>query len=328
MNQRVPLMLALVGALICTTVLYAKIYAYWNDDARLIFSNVPTDARYEPLTQVPSEVSGGPAPDPHPGREESLHAIIQEAAHLYGLDTALLHAIIVVESGYDPRAVSRKGAIGLMQLMPQTAHRYGVVDPYDPSQNIRGGAQHLKYLLRRFDDDVELSVAAYNAGEQAVIERDGNIPPYPETQRYVLKVLEHYARLRAQNIEAPSLGQIVTGPDGDRQLQKVASNERLAVHAVAVRTQQVEIDGHDGLRYGQGSAVLTGIEARAQAGTDHAGIKTVDAEAPLGGAFVGENLHEALQPETGNAISTPVGAPLATDIGGGEDDGGIGGLVQ
>lgn len=193
-------MVVLVSALTCATLLRAEIHAYWSENATQVFSQVFTDARYE-LPQVRD--SGGPAPNPPPARGKSLHSIIQEAAHLYGLDNALLHAIIVVESGYDARAVSRKGAMGLMQLMPVTARRYGVVDPYDPFQNVRGGAQHLRHLLRRFDDDIALSVAAYNAGEQAIIERDGDIPPYPETQRYVLKVLEHYERLRAQGVVTP-----------------------------------------------------------------------------------------------------------------------------
>jgi soluble lytic murein transglycosylase-like protein len=199
-NRRAQLMAALVGALACATLLRAEFDAYWSENTKWVFSHVITDAHYEPLLV---RNSGGPALDPPPARGKRLHSIIQEAARLYGLDNALLHAIIVVESGYDPRAVSRKGAIGLMQLMPLTARRYGVVDPYDPSQNVRGGAQHLRHLLRRFDDDITLSVAAYNAGEQAIIERDGDIPPYPETQRYVLKVLEHYERLKAQSIVAP-----------------------------------------------------------------------------------------------------------------------------
>lgn len=207
MDRHAPLMLALVSALTCTTLWRAQFYAYWaywNENAPVfpdVAANnhdVATAARDDP--PVPNPV--GPAPDPPPARKVNLHAIIREAAHLYGLDTDLLHAIIVVESGYNPRAVSPKGAIGLMQLMPQTARQYGVADPYDPFQNVRGGAQHLRHLLRRFDDDLELSVAAYNAGEWAIIARDGNIPPYPETQQYVLKVIEHYERLRAQGIAA------------------------------------------------------------------------------------------------------------------------------
>lgn len=200
MSRYAFLRIALVGALVCATLLREGIYAYWSENATQIFSRVFIDARDEPLL-VPDPA--GPAPDPPPARGESLDSIVQEAAHLYGLDTALLHAIIVVESGYDPHAVSRKGAIGLMQLMPQTARYYGVVDPYDASQNVNGGAQHLRHLLLRFDDDIALSVAAYNAGEQAIVERDGDIPSYPETQRYVLKVLENYARLKAQRVADP-----------------------------------------------------------------------------------------------------------------------------
>jgi len=116
--------------------------------------------------------------------------LVAEAARTYQIDAALLHAVISAESGYNPAAVSYKGAVGLMQLMPETAQRYGVKDSFDPAQNIRGGAQYLGYLLQRFGNNLELALAAYNAGENAVIRHGFSIPPYRETLGYVPKVLK------------------------------------------------------------------------------------------------------------------------------------------
>ena len=107
------------------------------------------------------------------------------------LDPRFVQAVIAVESNFNPRAVSRKGAAGLMQLMPETARRYGIDDPFDPMQNVSAGTRHLRILLDRYAGDLELTLAAYNAGETAV-ERHGGVPPYPETQAYVKKVLALY----------------------------------------------------------------------------------------------------------------------------------------
>jgi soluble lytic murein transglycosylase-like protein len=120
--------------------------------------------------------------------------LVDDAARLYHVSARLLHAVIMTESSYRADAVSPAGAAGLMQLMPQTAARYGVADPFDPAANIAAGARHLGWLLSLFDDDVSLALAAYNAGEGAVL-RHGGVPPYPETQRYVARVLELYARM-------------------------------------------------------------------------------------------------------------------------------------
>lgn len=116
--------------------------------------------------------------------------LVEEAARTYQVDAALLHAVISAESGYNPAAVSHKGAAGLMQLMPETARRYGVTNSFDPAQNVRGGAKYLSYLLQLFDNNSELAVAAYNAGENAVIRHGYRIPPYRETLSYVPKVLK------------------------------------------------------------------------------------------------------------------------------------------
>jgi hypothetical protein len=118
--------------------------------------------------------------------------IIARVAQREGLDVQLLHAVILAESAYDPNAVSVAGATGLMQLMPGTARRYGVIDSTDPEANVKGGAKYLKDLLDLFDNNMELVLAAYNAGEGAVAQYGNRIPPYPETQQYVRKVLAYY----------------------------------------------------------------------------------------------------------------------------------------
>ncbi len=116
-------------------------------------------------------------------------ALIGRSATRHGVDANLVRAIIQVESAYRAQARSRKGAMGLMQLMPDTARRFAVKNPYDPGANIEGGIKYLKFLLDRFDVDVSLALAAYNAGETAV-ERFGGIPPYAETRNYVQAVLK------------------------------------------------------------------------------------------------------------------------------------------
>jgi len=148
----------------------------------------------------------GAGPDVHmpsdtsPGRVSRYDDHIREAATLYRLPAAYIRAILQTESNYDPRAVSPAGAIGLMQLMPFTAERMLVQDIYDPRQNILGGARYLRILANQFNGDIHLTTAAYNAGEHAVI-RYGGIPPYEETQGYVVKVLENYERYRAAEAE-------------------------------------------------------------------------------------------------------------------------------
>ena len=119
------------------------------------------------------------------------------AAAEHALPEALLHAVIRSESNYNPLAISGRGAIGLMQLMPDTARELGVADPWDPAANIRGGARYLKRLMALFDNDLQLALAAYNAGPGAVLSRGRAIPPYAETRRYVPAVIEHFNRLQA-----------------------------------------------------------------------------------------------------------------------------------
>lgn len=127
---------------------------------------------------------------------EKYSDLIAQAAADYGVDEKLLHAVIQAESAYNPHAVSPVGAVGLMQLMPGTAERYGVraEDRTDPAESIKGGARYLRDLLKMFNSDVRLAVAGYNAGENAVKRYNNSIPPYPETQNYVEQVLAYYQR--------------------------------------------------------------------------------------------------------------------------------------
>jgi soluble lytic murein transglycosylase-like protein len=133
--------------------------------------------------------------------KERLDRIVEAAAERHKLDPALVKAVINTESAGNPLAVSRKGAIGLMQLIPSTAQRFGVGNPYDPVQNVEGGTTYLKALLDRYNGDLTKSLAAYNAGERAV-DVNGGVPPYLETQRYVQKITDAYFR--------PGSGRITT----------------------------------------------------------------------------------------------------------------------
>lgn len=121
----------------------------------------------------------------------SIEKHINEYSYQYGLDPDLIKAVIRVESNFNPRAVSNKGAIGLMQLLPSTAKLMGVKDPYDIKENIYGGCKYLKYLLEEFSGDLKLALAAYNSGKEKVLQYKG-IPPYKETIDYVKKIMNIY----------------------------------------------------------------------------------------------------------------------------------------
>lgn len=129
-------------------------------------------------------------------RRAELAVAIYEIAPEYGLDPALVFEVVRAESNFNPRARSHKGALGLMQLIPATARRFGVKDPFEPRQNLHGGMAYLRWLLQHFDGDLRLSLAGYNAGERAV-ERYGDVPPYKETREYVRRILSRYGDSRA-----------------------------------------------------------------------------------------------------------------------------------
>jgi hypothetical protein len=150
------------------------------------------------LLESPEDAVERVAEEPAPRRVE-IDAHIEEVATQHGVAPKLVAAIVAVESQFNPRAVSRRGAEGLMQLMPATAAHLDVDDPFDPRENIDGGVRHLKRLMKRFHNDLPLVLAAYNAGEQAVINHRG-IPPYRETRQYVVRVLRRYDRDAAREV--------------------------------------------------------------------------------------------------------------------------------
>ncbi|MCK4425367.1 MAG: lytic transglycosylase domain-containing protein [Deltaproteobacteria bacterium] len=167
-----------------------SIYSFVDERGSWHFSNVPTDPRYG-LVSRSSHIS------PHVPRNYAVfEEIISEAATRHGLDPDLIRAIIQIESGGIPDARSSKGAIGLMQLMPDTSLNLAVSNPFDPKANIWGGTRYLSQLLERFRGNLVLTLAAYNAGPEKV-EKYGGIPPYPETRRYVRKVLNQWQKYRS-----------------------------------------------------------------------------------------------------------------------------------
>lgn len=176
----------------------ADIYSFTDEKGVTRYTNVPVDARFELLLKSAPEVSeaGTPISVAMLARASDYELIIQAAAADHAVHPDLLRAVIVVESGFDAGARSPKGAVGLMQLMPATAKAYGAEDLADPRQNVEAGTRFLRDLLDRYQDDLELVLAAYNAGESAVERYGRQIPPFEETRRYVPKVLNVYRSLQ------------------------------------------------------------------------------------------------------------------------------------
>ena len=189
----------------------ADIYGFVDETGQAHFSDVKIDSRYKLYMKTrpaPTETAAAPtdapailvAPRTGALRAPKAHAqyadLIARVAKEQQVDPALLHAVITVESAYNPRAKSPKGATGLMQLMPDTAKRYGTTDLLNPLENLRAGAKYLRDLLAMFDNNLRLVLAAYNAGEGAVARAGNRIPPYPETRAYVPRVLQHYESYR------------------------------------------------------------------------------------------------------------------------------------
>jgi soluble lytic murein transglycosylase-like protein len=185
----------------CSGIAHADIYRLVDANGVTIFTNIPPEGRdqlylkerLDSVSQEPGNEGRG-----HIGEKRSRYtSTIQEAAQANNVEPALIHAVIAAESGYDSFARSSKGAVGLMQLMPETARRYSVTNRLDPAQNIHGGTRYLRDLLRMFDNDLRLVVAAYNAGEQAVVKYGNRVPPYRETVEYVPRVMAYYRKYRA-----------------------------------------------------------------------------------------------------------------------------------
>ena len=190
-----------LGAL--TQPALADIFMFTDEKGVVHFTNIPSnDKRYKLIRKEastpPLTAAAGLPQYVLPTAEliRRYSGMIENASRSHGVDAALVHAVITAESGYNPSAVSRAGARGLMQLMPDTAKRFGVRDIMDPAENIQGGVKYLSELLAMFNGNKELALAAYNAGENAVIRAGNRIPQYPETMHYVPKVLGFYKKFQ------------------------------------------------------------------------------------------------------------------------------------
>ena len=174
----------------------ADVYMYKDKQGVLTFTNVPNHNGYkrilrEGATRLDSGISANMAFD----------ELIRSASGRYHVDPDLIRAVIKTESDFNTNARSNKGAMGLMQLMPETARLHNVSDAYNPNENVEGGVRHLRMLLERYQGDLELSLAAYNAGAGAV-EKHGGIPPYNETREYIRKVLRFYDTFRGTSLNS------------------------------------------------------------------------------------------------------------------------------
>ncbi len=168
------------------------LYSYVNESGDRVLTNIPPT---RPVSDL--KITGTPETNPLPvnpsPQSQNFDPIIEKYASNYQLDPSLIRSIIAQESGFNPKALSPKGARGLMQLMPQTAARLGVKNSYDPEQNIQGGVKHFKFLMDSFNNNLELSLAAYNAGEN-LVQRLGRVPAIKETRDYVQSITKRYAK--------------------------------------------------------------------------------------------------------------------------------------
>ena len=214
---RVAAVLPAVILLIAASAARADVYGYVDENGVPHYSDRQLTSRYQLFKKDPPQVKTFPGstlviinvPGSAPRRparggvntayRKQFAPLVATVAREHGLEPALLHAVVAVESGFNPKARSVKGAAGLMQLMPETARRYQVSDIWDPKQNLNGGARYLRDLLAMFNNNMSLALAAYNAGEKAVIDYGNRIPPYPETRNYVPQVMQHYHLYRGNS---------------------------------------------------------------------------------------------------------------------------------
>lgn len=172
---------------------HADIYKYISDEGTVYFTNAPVNGRPDVVVKERKSVQSlNMEPYSPVVRKEDFHIIAEKMAGEHNIDPNLIKAVIKTESNWNPGAISRKGALGLMQLMPTTAFEMGVNNPFDPAENIEGGIKYLKYLLQKFNGNLTLALAAYNAGPKNV-EKKWTVPAIPETVAYVKRVKAYYS---------------------------------------------------------------------------------------------------------------------------------------
>lgn len=184
-------------AILCAGQARADFFQYTDDAGVVHITNVPTSKKFKWMMEERKPSILSPMnPAYRKLSKQKFDELISSKASMYGIDPHLVRAIVKAESDFDEMAVSKKGAKGLMQLMPATASRMGVKNIHDPEDNVEGGIKYLSKLLKMFDWQVPLAVAAYNAGENAVVKYGNRIPPYNETQTYVKRVLRYYSHYK------------------------------------------------------------------------------------------------------------------------------------
>lgn len=204
-TRKMRIAIILLTLLVSESVL-ADIYKFVDSDGRVYYTDEPRHSLYKRIIQTKIQssyprYSKYNALNVHSysgGNKKKYLDLINEVAYRHQVDAKLVHAVIQTESAYNSNAVSSAGAVGLMQLMPDTARRFGVTNRNDPDQNVEGGTRYLRHLIDMFNPNLDLAVAAYNAGENAVIKYNNSIPPYPETQNYVKQVLALYNKQKFQ----------------------------------------------------------------------------------------------------------------------------------
>jgi len=192
--RRFQLVLFWAGAFFLFSGLEARadIYKYISDEGTVCFTNTPVGKQNEKIVKDKKPTAQQTVERRSPAvKKEAFHNVAEEKARQHNVDPKLVKAVIKAESNWNPKAVSSKGAMGLMQLMPSTAYDMGVSNPFDPEQNIDGGVRYLSYLLDRFNGNLTLALAAYNAGPKRV-EQTNSVPSIPETVQYVKRVMNDY----------------------------------------------------------------------------------------------------------------------------------------
>lgn len=191
-SSYVLIIFALAFLISTTPTAYADIYMYIDDDGVMHFTNAPTESDRDYKVYIREKRSNSVTFY----STDKYDDLISNACEIYGVDSRLVKAIIKAESDFNPRAVSKKGAVGLMQIMPENFQLLDIQNPFDPKENIMGGTRYFKYLYDRFEGKLTLSLAAYNAGPTTVDNYNKTIPPYRETEQYVQRVLQYYRNFK------------------------------------------------------------------------------------------------------------------------------------